>query len=308
MGLNGAGVSGVAVEATAFGGGVRLGGLLDPATAAVSDSTIAGNEVHAVALARHQESGLERNVSAEASAWTAGAALFAATAPELTFTLANSTISGNSLTSTSNSYAISDSEVFANAISNAQSGGSLHILPFSALIANNTIVENDASADGSAAATTTNGGPQTETLNHVAEGAGMQALTNGVDLVSNLVAQNSVSAPFGSAIHPDLSGTFINPRFNLVSDASGSNLINGANGNIVTVVPQVAALTDNGGPTATHALLPGVIAIDSGGNSLGLEADQRGYISREVGGTADIGAYEFGAEPPFDLIFANGFD
>ena len=58
-------------------------------------------------------------------------------------------------------------------------------------------------------------------------------------------------------------------------------------------------LAANGGPTQTHALLPGSPAIDAGGTSAnGCPAtDQRGF-PRPQGGACDIGAFEFLAPPP----------
>jgi hypothetical protein len=64
--------------------------------------------------------------------------------------------------------------------------------------------------------------------------------------------------------------------------------------------PLLGPLQDNGGPTQTHALLPGSPAIDHGSN--GLFFDQR-FRPRDVGGVGDIGAYEF--DP--DSIFTTGF-
>jgi hypothetical protein len=69
--------------------------------------------------------------------------------------------------------------------------------------------------------------------------------------------------------------------------------------------PLLAALADNGGPTATHALLAQSPALDAGANPAGLINDQRGVgFPRVVDAAADIGAYE--ARP--DAIFADGFD
>ena len=52
-------------------------------------------------------------------------------------------------------------------------------------------------------------------------------------------------------------------------------------------------LADNGGPTQTHALLPGSPAIDAGDNTDAPEWDQRGIgFPRIVNGTIDIGAFE----------------
>ena len=78
---------------------------------------------------------------------------------------------------------------------------------------------------------------------------------------------------------------------NGVSPASGAN-------NLTGVDPNLAALADNRGPTETHALNAGSPAIDSGSNPLNLAADQRGFVTREVNGQADMGAFEKGSFNP----------
>jgi CSLREA domain-containing protein len=55
--------------------------------------------------------------------------------------------------------------------------------------------------------------------------------------------------------------------------------------------PNLGALADNGGPTQTHALLQGSIAIDNGDLAACPETDQRG-VPRPQGNGCDIGAYE----------------
>ncbi len=68
--------------------------------------------------------------------------------------------------------------------------------------------------------------------------------------------------------------------------------------NNITGDPQLQPLADNGGPTLTHALKKGSIAIDAGSNPLALAYDQRGVgYQREVN-QPDIGAYEFNAGTP----------
>jgi hypothetical protein len=61
--------------------------------------------------------------------------------------------------------------------------------------------------------------------------------------------------------------------------------------------PGLVALANNGGSTATHALLSSSLAIDSGSNALvpgALSYDQRGPgYPRIIGSSVDIGAFEF---------------
>ena len=56
-------------------------------------------------------------------------------------------------------------------------------------------------------------------------------------------------------------------------------------------------LADNGGPTLTHMLLDGSLAIDTGSNPAGLSYDQRGVgFDRTVGVGTDMGAVEVGVD------------
>jgi hypothetical protein len=57
--------------------------------------------------------------------------------------------------------------------------------------------------------------------------------------------------------------------------------------------PMLGPLSNNGGPTMTHALAPESPAVNMGNNSQGLDRDQRGgAFSRVIGGATDIGAFE----------------
>ncbi len=89
------------------------------------------------------------------------------------------------------------------------------------------------------------------------------------------------------------------------ADAS-ANLTDGANGNQVgsagsPLIIHLATLADNGGPTLSHALLPGNPAIDAGNNAYAVDHlgyplvyDQRGMdYPRNHNGNVDIGALEF---------------
>jgi hypothetical protein len=93
------------------------------------------------------------------------------------------------------------------------------------------------------------------------------------------------------------------------------NLIVSASGQIPndtkTACPRLGPLTDNGGPTKTHALLSGSPAIDEGENPLSLEFDQRqNGFQRTYGDSkfkTDIGAFEWQGELD-DEIFSSRFE
>ncbi len=135
-----------------------------------------------------------------------------------------------------------------------------------------------------------------------------QAFGANLDAFMTTAVRNSiVSSPLGDA--DSCNGETVSEGFNLDEDGScefgeGSDLI----GVVAGLDP---VLRDNGGPTPTHALLDGSIAIDRG-NSFGSGTDQRGLprpsdfpaISDKEGGDgSDIGAFELqvppdGAVPP----------
>lgn len=56
--------------------------------------------------------------------------------------------------------------------------------------------------------------------------------------------------------------------------------------------PKLGPLSDNGGSTFTHALLPGSPAIDKGDSAYCSDTDQRGVV-RSHQGNCDIGAFEY---------------
>jgi len=130
---------------------------------------------------------------------------------------------------------------------------------------------------------------------------------------NNATARNTIIAGNSSAsgVGPDCSGLAASSNFTLVSE--GHNLIGNTKdcyvsgdttGNLVDVDPRLAPLADNGGSTATQALLSDSPAIDAGDPDgctddagSALSTDQRGSPRPKDGdddGTArcDIGAFE----------------
>jgi CSLREA domain-containing protein len=123
-------------------------------------------------------------------------------------------------------------------------------------------------------------------------GGGIRAgsSSDAVELINTIVAGNTATT--GA---PDCSGVFTSLGHNLIGDTTECDFTPAA-GDLVGVDPLLGPLQGNGGPTETHALLPGSPAIDAGG--LECEAtDQRGVPRPQDGdgdgvGECDIGAFE----------------
>jgi len=97
----------------------------------------------------------------------------------------------------------------------------------------------------------------------------------------------------GENIYNDTNGTVASLGYNLSSDDGGGYLT--ANGDQINTDPMLGPLQDNGGPTFTHALLPGSPAIDTGDPNFTPPPfyDQRGPgYHRVVNGRIDKGSFE----------------
>lgn len=124
----------------------------------------------------------------------------------------------------------------------------------------------------------------------------------GTLMIGNTILNDS--ATFGN-IFNESSATVISLGYNLSNDAAGGDGTTGpggllnATGDIRNTNPMLDVLFDNGGPTLTHALLPGSPAINAGDPGFsGLAFDQRGPgFPRVVGGRIDIGAFEVQSLP-----------
>ena len=93
-------------------------------------------------------------------------------------------------------------------------------------------------------------------------------------------------------------GTVTSYGYNVSSD-DGGGYLNGP-GDQINTDPLLGPLQDNGGPTFTHALLPGSPAINAGDpNFVGPpDYDQRGPgFDRVRGGRIDVGSFEV-QKPP----------
>jgi predicted outer membrane repeat protein len=208
-----------------------------------------------------------------------------------------------------------------NSNSTRTNGGGLAITTASlaeVLVQHSTISGNSAIGSGSGISITENGGSailsnSTISFNGfgTSSGGGVSAMGNGNLQIRHTIIAGNV----GASVSPDLRNTIVNAivSYSFIGKSNGSGLSPApvgapdANGNLVggttsgtLIDPQLGPLADNGGPTLTHALLPGSSpAIDAGDpadiagvNGVPLH-DQRGApFIRVYGGRIDIGAVE----------------
>jgi hypothetical protein len=198
-----------------------------------------------------------------------------------------------------------DSSLFS--ANTADTGGAIYNVS-TLYITNSTLAGNsatDSSGHGGGALCNFGTGARTTVINCTVSGNTTQnqggGLANGggsLTLGNTLVAGNTASTG------PEVAGTVTSRGHDLIGDGSGSTgLANGVHGDQVgttanPINPLLGPLQDNGGPTASFALLPGSPAIDAGDSSVAvnvqgkaLATDQRGF-SRLNNGTVDIGAFE----------------
>jgi len=113
---------------------------------------------------------------------------------------------------------------------------------------------------------------------------------NGGAYIKNTIFNVS---PGGHSIVSDGFNTIMSNGYNVSSD-DGAGYLNGP-GDQINIDPMLGPLQDNGGPTFTHALLPGSPAIDSGDPNFvpPPDYDQRGPgFDRVRNGRIDIGSFE----------------
>lgn len=277
------------------GGEGAYGGAVYAYSLTLSHSTLSGNVANGV----HE---------------AAGTAAFGGAAFVYTLQFADSTVSGNRAVHHSNasfsSYdigggivsvhggSIVDSTIDSN-YSQGRGGG---------LASFDDVVVSNSTFSGNVAATAMGGGlflrqpstmqigNSTLTGNHAGSGGGgiwLAATTSTMQ--SSIVAGNSAGVGQIAELQ-DAAELTLNGANNLIGASSPSITLPA---DTLDADPRLAPLEHVGGPTRTHALLPGSPAIDAGNNLAGLAFDQRGdAYPRVYGASADIGAFEQQAPRP----------
>lgn len=233
-----------------------------------------------------------------------------------TLTLTNVTVSGNRafvgagiynsgyLTLTGSTVSDNHAITEGGGLFNNTGGGDQGVVSGSMTLVNSTVSGNTAGTGGGGIAS---GGPltlinSTVSDNSAGSAGGGLAHEGGLLLSNSLVAGNSASSA------PDVkSYLFIDTVvwYSLIGSPDGNAITSATTedgtmeGNIVgvrTAALRLRPLADNGGPTRTHALLLGSLAVDAApctdNNGNTVLTDQRG-ITRPQGQSCDMGAFEY---------------
>jgi CSLREA domain-containing protein len=194
---------------------------------------------------------------------------------------------------------ITASTLSGNTVNNtlvAGSGGGLFNSGGTVSIFNSTISGNTANGPGgssdSGGGLLSNVGPvaifqSTITGNAADFGGGVRAINGAVvTVLGSIIALNT--SPSG----PDVNGPLTSIGWNIIGSNAAATITPGTSDQIGVTAAQLnlGPLQDNGGPTKTHALLAGSVAIDKG-FAAAIPTDQRGF-PRPSGNDSDVGAFE----------------
>jgi predicted outer membrane repeat protein len=259
---------------------IANGGIGGSATATIVRTTVSGNSAGGVFISAGQGSAEVTITNCTISGNSTYGGIKAVnffSSPAANLSVANSTISGNSApdsgggiyASALTNFSIVNSTISGN--SAGTSGGGINNFASSLHVANSTITGNSAAFGG---------GIYNDEQFSVVE-------------ISNTILN---AGTLGENIFNN-GGTVTSDGYNLSSDDGGGYLT--GPGDQINTDPLLGPLQDNGGPTLTHALLPGSSAIDAGDPNFTPPPfnDQRGCpFDRVFNGRIDIGSFE--RQPP----------
>ena len=301
---------------------VSSGGGIFGGTVTVTNSTISGNSaINGGGIGSYSDNVTVTNSTISGNSATRGGGGISGSYVRVT----NSTISGNSATDFGGGVFASRASIIDSTISDNSTGGSGGgiVVLGNLTVTLSTISGNSAGLRGGGIFNGYSGNTMltssTITNNEAPDGQGSGVASNGL---SNPYYYNSARTEVRSTIiagnvHSDVdivngpTNTFRSNGYNLIGtgNAVGKFVEPGDQTGIVD--PLLGPLADNGGPTFTHAPLPGSPAIDAGDPAAvagmdGVPAfDQRGAPFGRVfdgdgagGARMDVGAFELPPFPP----------
>lgn len=205
-----------------------------------------------------------------------------------------------------------NSSVINNTVIAGNGGG---IVNNNMLIATNSTISGNVASLGSGGGIFNNG---TASLNNVTIANNSSNNAGGVSVATSttFTFQNTLIAGnmAGGQQPSDCGGVLTSGGYNIVARTVFCTITGDTTGTVTGVSPNLGPLADNGGPTPTHALLPGSLGIDVGspaapgsGGSACAATDQRGLTRPQDGNSdgsaiCDIGAVEVQIAPTIQSL------
>jgi hypothetical protein len=239
----------------------------------------------------------------------------ASSASDQVLTVIRSTISGNTASDdgggiyffSGGTLVMTDSTLSGNV--STDDGGGVYLWGNNATIINSTISNNTAADGGGLNLRTTT---STLTLRNSTVAFNTGSATGGNIVIApgwTVNIESSIISNGTSPAGPDINGIVTAATFTLVGNNAAATIPADPT-NLINVDPLLGTLSNNGGPTQTHAITAGSPAFNKGNNSIGLLYDQRGVgFNRKVGAAVDIGAFEVqtaAAPPTVTAVLTNG--
>jgi hypothetical protein len=221
-----------------------------------------------------------------------------------TFSLANSTLTGNSAAYGGGVHNVGNLTLTNNTLSgnSADFGGGVYNTS-SLTLANSTLSGNAANNRGGGLVNVGSLTLANSTLsgNSAVNDGGGIANVSSLTLANTLISGNLAAA--AAEVNNILPGVVSADEFNLFGHDSDAGVL-GFSPGASDIIPGQAVsailnstLAFNGGPTQTHALVPGSPALDAVTAGSCPPTDQRGFV-RPSGVNCDVGAVEAGASSP----------
>jgi len=268
-------VTATLTNSTVSGNQARTGGGVFATTATLTGSTVSDNTA-GIGDGGGVKAG---TVTLIRSTVSGNSATFGGGVSGTTVSASDSTISGNNARGTGGGIKATTANLTNCTVSGNNASGGGGVVAQGGTLLNCTIVENFAGANGG--------------------GVLWTAGADRIHLKNTIVADNLVLTV--TNVGQDVSGDFISDGHNLIGVVDGATGFGAPGDQLGTgdqpLDPRLGPLANNGGPTQTHALLPGSLAIDRGDNNGATIADQRGVGRNRDGdgngsSITDIGAFE----------------
>jgi len=291
------------------GGGIHNRGKLKLSETVISENTsnFGGGGIHNVGTLTIDKSTIIANTTVMNSGLGGGVySQFGGLTITDCLVTGNGSLAGGGITIFTGTAKVTGTTVSDN--SSSGSGGGIFSVSANLILTNSTL-SNNTGFNGGGLSVDQQGAVPTTTLNNVTithnkgmqTGGGLRTTVN-ITVKNTLIGGNTNQDNTTNIASPDCETFFSSIQsqgFNLIQNPRLCTVTGDTTGNQTGKDPLLGSLTNNGGSTPTHALLPGSPALNagspeapgSGGASACATADQRALL-RPMGQRCDIGAVE----------------